>query len=109
MTMKREENPLSKTAKAVLIGCHMATLKKCGHAPKPASCNGQHNLRDPCTQRIATLGPKVCKYYLHWATWILWVKMKACAVSHSAPSRVNPQPGALSKFKDVIVSPEASR
>ena len=26
--------------------------------------------RDPCTQIIPTLGPKVCKYYLHWAIWI---------------------------------------
>ena len=27
--------------------------------------------RDPSTQIIPTLGPKVCKYYLHWASWIL--------------------------------------
>ena len=26
--------------------------------------------RDPCIQIIPTLGPKVCKYYLHWAIWI---------------------------------------
>ena len=26
--------------------------------------------RDPSTQIIPTLGPKVCKYYLHWAIWI---------------------------------------
>ena len=26
--------------------------------------------RDPCTQIIPTLGPKVCKYYLHGAIWI---------------------------------------
>ena len=26
--------------------------------------------RDPCTQILPTLGPKVCKYYLHWAIWI---------------------------------------
>ena len=25
---------------------------------------------DPCIQIIPTLGPKVCKYYLHWAIWI---------------------------------------
>ena len=26
--------------------------------------------RDPSTQILPTLGPKVCKYYLHWAIWI---------------------------------------
>ena len=26
--------------------------------------------RDPSIQIIPTLGPKVCKYYLHWAFWI---------------------------------------
>ena len=26
--------------------------------------------RDPSIQIIPTLGPKVCKYYLHWAIWI---------------------------------------
>ena len=26
--------------------------------------------RDPCTQILPALGPKVCKYYLHWAIWI---------------------------------------
>ena len=25
---------------------------------------------DPSTQMISTLGPKVCKCYLHWAIWI---------------------------------------
>ena len=25
--------------------------------------------RDPGIQIIPTLGPKVCKYYLHWAIW----------------------------------------
>ena len=28
------------------------------------------NPRDPCTQILPALGPKVCKYYLHWAIWI---------------------------------------
>ena len=28
--------------------------------------------RDASVQRIATLGPKVCKYYLHWDIWIFW-------------------------------------
>ena len=28
------------------------------------------NPTDPCIQIIPTLGPKVCKYYLHWAIWI---------------------------------------
>ena len=33
--------------------------------------------RDPSTQIIPTLGPEVCKYYLHWAIWIprVWVSM----------------------------------
>ena len=26
--------------------------------------------RDPSIQIIPALGPKVCKYYLHWAGWI---------------------------------------
>ena len=26
--------------------------------------------RDPSIQIIPTLGPKVCKYCLHWAIWI---------------------------------------
>ena len=26
--------------------------------------------RDPSIQIIPTLGPKACKYYLHWAIWI---------------------------------------
>ena len=26
--------------------------------------------RDPSIQIMPTLGPKVCKYYLHWAIWI---------------------------------------
>ena len=26
--------------------------------------------KDPSIQIIPTLGPKVCKYYLHWAIWI---------------------------------------
>ena len=29
--------------------------------------------RDPCIQIIPTFGPKVCRYYLHWAIWILRV------------------------------------
>ena len=33
--------------------------------------------RDPSIQIIPTLGPKACKYYLHWAIWIprvlLWL------------------------------------
>ena len=28
------------------------------------------NPRDPSIQIIPTLGPEVCKYYLHWASWI---------------------------------------
>ena len=28
------------------------------------------NPRDPSIQTTPTLGPKVCKYDLHWATWI---------------------------------------
>ena len=28
------------------------------------------NPRDPSLQIIPTLGPKVCKCYLHWAIWI---------------------------------------
>ena len=31
---------------------------------------GIRNPRDPSIQIIPTLGPKVCKYYLHWAVWI---------------------------------------
>ena len=27
--------------------------------------------RDPSIEIIPTLGPKVCKYYLHWAVWSL--------------------------------------
>ena len=32
----------------------------------------QHELhpRDPSTQIIFTLGPIVCRIYLHWAIWI---------------------------------------
>ena len=26
--------------------------------------------KDPCIQMMPTLGPKVCKYHLHWATRI---------------------------------------
>ena len=26
--------------------------------------------RDPSIQILPTLGPKVCKHYLHWAIWI---------------------------------------
>ena len=26
--------------------------------------------RDPSIQIVPTLGPKVCRYYLHWAIWI---------------------------------------
>ena len=31
--------------------------------------------RDPSIQIIPTLGPKVCKYYLHWAIWIPRVRV----------------------------------
>ena len=31
--------------------------------------------RDPSIQIIPTLGPKVCKYYLHWANWIPRVRV----------------------------------
>ena len=38
------------------------------------SKDGKKNLLgfsgDPGIQLIPTLGPKVCKYYLHWAIWI---------------------------------------
>ena len=34
------------------------------------------NPRDPSIQIIPTLGPKVCKYYLHWAIWIPRVNPK---------------------------------
>ena len=27
-----------------------------------------------CITKMPKLGPAVCKYYLHWAIWILWVK-----------------------------------
>ena len=30
--------------------------------------------RDPSIQIVPTLGPKVSKYYLHWAIWISWVE-----------------------------------
>ena len=39
--------------------------------PLPAQTT---NPRDPCTQILPTLGPNVCKYYLHWAIWILRAK-----------------------------------
>ena len=29
-----------------------------------------NDLTDPIIRIILTLGPKVCKYYLHWAIWI---------------------------------------
>ena len=32
--------------------------------------------RDPSIQIIPTLGPKVCKYYLHWAIWIPRVNIR---------------------------------
>ena len=41
-----------------------ATRLKAGNAPQTSF------LRDPSRQIIRTLGPKVCKYYLDWATWI---------------------------------------
>ena len=33
--------------------------------------------RDPSIQIIPTLGPKVCRYYLQWATWIPRVTSRA--------------------------------
>ena len=30
----------------------------------------RENPRNPSIQILPTLGPKVCKYYLHWAIWI---------------------------------------
>ena len=38
-------------------------------APSTLKRKLNHSL-GPCTQIIPTLGPKVCKYYLHWAIWI---------------------------------------
>ena len=39
--------------------------------PSPAKTTRIHSpYRDPSTQIIPTLGRKVCKYYLHWATSI---------------------------------------
>ena len=37
-----------------------------------AARNGRYrpNPKDPSIQILPTLGPKLCKYYLHWATWI---------------------------------------
>ena len=56
----------------------------------------KHNPRDPSIQIIPTLGPKVCKYYLHWAIWIprvisFWVRTRdtKCGryvVSYQSPS-----------------------
>ena len=33
-------------------------------------CSKLLDARDPTIQIIPTWGPKVCKYYLHWAIWI---------------------------------------
>ena len=38
--------------------------------------------RDPSTQIIPTLGPKVFKYYLHWAIWIPRGRAKVCISDH---------------------------
>ena len=35
------------------------------------------NPRDPSRQKIPAWGPKGCRYYLHWAVWILSVKRKS--------------------------------
>ena len=45
--------------------------------------------RDPCTQIFPTLGPKVCKYYLHWAIWI----PREC--SEGTPGRIKTLRGKL--------------
>ena len=31
--------------------------------------NVETGYKDPSIQILPTLGPKVCKYYLHWAIW----------------------------------------
>ena len=38
--------------------------------PKPSLPYEIADPRDPRAQIISTLGPNVCNYYLHWATWI---------------------------------------
>ena len=40
--------------------------------------------RDPILQIIPTLGPRVCKYYLHWAIWIPGERL----VGQFAPQRL---------------------
>ena len=39
--------------------------------------------RDPCEQIIPTLGPEVCKYYLHWVIWI----PRGCSLHHGSQAR----------------------
>ena len=39
--------------------------------------------KDPSIQTIPTLAPKVCKYYLHWAVWIISVNLPDIRTWHS--------------------------
>ena len=49
-----------------------------------SSKNINSNPRDPSIQIIHTLGPKVCKQYMHWSFWILRVRVfSTCEVLSS--------------------------
>ena len=43
---------------------------------------------DPCIQIISTLGPKVCRYYLHWALWILRATHQDCTPATALPRKL---------------------
>ena len=54
----------------------------------------KHDPGDPSIQIIPTLGPTVCKYYLHWAIWIPRVGQRL-RLYH--PDRLKSSGGVLSK------------
>ena len=51
-----------------------------------------------CIQTIPTLGPKVCKYYLHWAVWI----PRALTVERSFLS------GVGGRLREIFMAPNPS-
>ena len=97
------------------LGPHSQTPKETPNLPRINVAPQQiskslHNPRDPCTQILPTLGPKVCKNYLHWVIWILRVSLPTdpCPLNMKVKPRIlNPKAIEATRFRGLFISPEA--
>ena len=81
-----------------------AWLNANGVTPR-SQAQGLRNPRDPSIQIIPTLGPKVCKYYLHWAIWIFRGTMRATGLMSRSTDHLDPSTAGWRKWWSVPEQP----